>query len=56
MPHVRRSMLIWIDADTEHVEHALVDDLAMTTDGNVSGVAVLYSGGQFSSSAASPSP
>src|SRR5947209_4717367 len=34
MPHVRRSMLISIEADTEHVQHALVDDLAMTVDGD----------------------
>jgi MFS family permease len=27
MPHVRRSMLIWIEADTEHVRRALTDDL-----------------------------
>ena len=27
MPHVRRSMLITVDADTEHVHRALVDEL-----------------------------
>jgi MFS family permease len=30
MPHVRRSMLITIDADTERVRHALVDELELT--------------------------
>ena len=29
MPHVRRSMLITVDADTERVRRALVDDLAL---------------------------
>jgi MFS family permease len=29
MPHVRRSMLIWVEADTERVQRALVDDLAL---------------------------
>ena len=36
MPHVRRSMLIWIEADTAHVQDALVDDLAMTVDAGIS--------------------
>lgn len=30
MPHVRRSMLITVEADTERVRRALVDDLALT--------------------------
>jgi AAHS family 4-hydroxybenzoate transporter-like MFS transporter len=30
MPHVRRSMLIWVDADCEHVQRALTDTLALT--------------------------
>ena len=29
MPHVRRSMLITVDADTERACRALVDDLAL---------------------------
>ena len=29
MPHVRRSMLIWVDADAEHVQRALVDELEL---------------------------
>lgn len=27
MPHVRRSMLIWVEADTDRVQHALTADL-----------------------------
>ena len=30
MPHVRRSMLITIDADSEHVQHALTGQLELT--------------------------
>src|SRR3954453_4611149 len=29
MPHVRRSMLITVDADREHVHRALTDELAL---------------------------
>ena len=29
MPHVRRSMLIWVDADCERVQRALVDELGL---------------------------
>ena len=29
MPHVRRPMLIWVDADTEHVQRALTDTLEL---------------------------
>src|SRR6478736_8350906 len=34
MPHVRRSMLIWVEADTERVRHALTDDLDLVADGD----------------------
>jgi MFS family permease len=33
MPHVRRSMLIWVDADTGRVRRALTDELELTEDG-----------------------
>ncbi len=32
MPHVRRSMLITIDADRDRVRRALVDELELTAD------------------------
>jgi MFS family permease len=34
MPHVRRSMLIWVGADTERVQRALTQDLELVADDN----------------------
>jgi AAHS family 4-hydroxybenzoate transporter-like MFS transporter len=34
MPHVRRSMLIWVEADSDRVRRALTDDLELVADGD----------------------